>query len=158
MSVTKFLSLILATSCLLLCNGRRINSTRGKLELKKTPSIPHTKMDTIYEGFSKIKIAGYEKAQNSSTESFFVINESDFYLKGINLSIEYLNSNSEQLHQNTMTINCDIPPLSTRSLTVKSWDRQHLWYYHGTQGKHNNHCNPFDVRIRVNYLITLPDR
>ncbi len=158
MSVKRLLTILLATSCLFLCSGRRINSTRGKLELREPIPTPHSETDTLRDGFSGISIAGYEKAQNSSTESFFVINESDLNLKGINLSIEYLNTKDEQLHLNTLTIDCDIPSLHTRSLTIRSWDRQHLWYYIGTQGKHNEYCNPFDVRIRINYLIIVRER
>lgn len=158
MSLTRFITLLLALFSLFSCYGRRINSTRGKLELKVPITTPHPQCDTIRYGFSGISIAGYEKSQNTSTESFFVINDSDLNLKGINLSIEYLNTKDEQLHLTTLTINCDIPSRHTRSLTIKSWDRQHLWYYIGTQGKHNDYCNPFDVRIRINYLIIVPER
>lgn len=158
MPVTRLIILFAALCSIFMCEGRRINSTRGKLKLEKPLSTYENKTDTVYDDFSAITLAGFEKAQNSSTESFFVINRSDHFIKGLNLSVEYLNSKGEQLHLNTLTIDCDIPPMQTRSLQMRSWDRQHLWYYIGSQGKHNDYCNPFDVRIRINYLITEPAR
>lgn len=154
MPVTRLFIIFAGLCSVLFCDGRRINSTRGKLKLVPT----HESItDTIRDSLSAITIAGFEKAQNSSTESFFVINKSKFFIKGINLSVEYLNLKGYQLHLNTLTIPCDIPPMQTRSLNMKSWDRQHLWYYVGTQGRHNDYCNPFDVHIRINY-ITVPSR
>lgn len=157
MFVNRLILIIVAIFCAFMCEGRRVNSLRGKLQLKVSETTQLIKSDTIYDDFSEIKITGFEKAQNSSVESFFIINRSHYYIKGINLSIEYINLKKEQLHLNTIMLDCDIPPEQTRSLQMRAWDRQHLWYYVGSQGKHNDYCNPFDVRIRINYLIAVPD-
>lgn len=156
----KRIHLILAviTCCIFISEGRRVNSLRGKLQLKPSEVTKAVEADTVYENFTEIKIAGFEKAQNSSTESFFIINNSDNYIIGINLSVEYINRKGEQLHLNTVTLDCDIPSGQTRSVQMKSWDRQHLWYYVNTQGRHNEYCNPFDVRIRINHIIIRPER
>ena len=81
------------------------------------------------ENLSLISFTGYDKKINSSTESFFVKNNTDRTLTGIILTIEYLTPDGRQLEKKNHIIKCNIPPGETRKSDIKSWDTQHSFYY-----------------------------
>ena len=77
--------------------------------------------------------AGYDKPQASGSETFFVTNGTDRLLTGINLYIDYYTMDGRQLHKRYVTLDCKIPAGETRMIELKSWDRQHAFYYEKSQ-------------------------
>lgn len=131
-------------------------TTRNKLKLKEDVSF-ETKVDitdTIKPLKGDIGLFGYEKAQNSAAESFFVTNNTLRQIIALSFTISYLNSRGEKLHSRTETVKCSIPPSETRKIDIKSWDNQRLWYYLGSHSRHNDFGNPFDIRIHIEYFVS----
>ena len=81
------------------------------------------------ENLDRVIFTGYDKKINSSTESFFIKNNSDRTLTGISLTIEYLTPDGRQLEKKNHLIKCQIPSGETRKQDIKSWDTQHSFYY-----------------------------
>ncbi len=78
---------------------------------------------------SQILFTGYEKPQNSSTETFFITNNTDRTMTGITLYIEYLTTDNRQLHKRFVRLSCNIPPGETRLADLTSWDKQKSFHY-----------------------------
>lgn len=92
----------------------------------------------------QITFTGFDKPQNSSTETFFITNNTDRTLTGVNLYIDYRMPDGRQLHKRFMRLTCDIPPGETRKTDIESWDRQRSFYFTGsTRGR--NSGTPFTV-------------
>ncbi len=131
-------------------------TTRGKLRLREEIRVEHQEsaIDTIRPAKGEIVVSGYEKSQQSTTECFFVTNHTSHTITGITFTISYYNMRGEQLHSRTETVRCDIPPSETRKLDIRAWDRQKLWYYKHSQGRHNDNSTPFDVAFHIHYCLT----
>lgn len=152
----KRIFLILMITLFTASNAVSQKTTRGRLKLRDDVRIGQAAnaIDTIIPAKGDIVVSGFEKAQQSASESFFVTNHTPRTLTSITFTITYLNLRGEELHARTETVRCDIPPEMTRKVDIRSWDRQKLWYYKDSQGRHNDYCNPFDIRIRINHVIS----
>lgn len=91
----------------------------------------------------QIIFTGYDKPQNSSKESFFIINKTDRTLSGIVLNIDYITPDGRQLHKRIEKIPCHIPPGETRKTDISSWDTQHSFRYIESKGRPE--ANPYTV-------------
>lgn len=78
---------------------------------------------------SQIAFTGYDKAQTSSTETFFITNNTDRTMTGITLYIEYLDGNGRQLHKRFVRLSCNIPAGETRRADIDSWDKQKSFHF-----------------------------
>lgn len=87
--------------------------------------------DTIAVDSLSVRLSGYDKPNAATTETFFCTNllPDSLTLSGVVVTFEYLDMAGRQLHQETHTIRCDIPPGATRRLSVPSWDRNHAFHY-----------------------------
>lgn len=99
--------------------------------------------DTIY----KPKFSGFDKALNSSKESFFITNINKDLLTQIYLEITYLTTEGVMLHKRVVTVNCEIPSGETRRHDIPAWDTQHQFYYQKTAPAPKRQASPFIVRI-----------
>lgn len=78
---------------------------------------------------SQITFSGYEKPQQSSTETFFITNGTDRTMSGVTLYIDYRMPDGRQLHKRFVRLSCNIPPGETRLADIPSWDRQKSFYF-----------------------------
>lgn len=77
----------------------------------------------------QIAFSGYDKKISSSSESFFITNNTDRTLTAVTLYIEYLTPDGRQLHKRFYKLGCNIPAGETRKADIKSWDTQHSFYF-----------------------------
>lgn len=77
----------------------------------------------------QITFTGYDKPRNSSTETFFITNNTDRRMSGITLYIDYRMPDGRQLTKRFVRLVCDIPPGETRSADIPSWDKNKNFYY-----------------------------
>lgn len=77
-----------------------------------------------------ISFSGYEKEANANTESFLVSNNSYAPLSAIKIKIIYSDLQDRMLHTRTLTQPCFIPSGETRKIDIKSWDKQHTYFYY----------------------------
>lgn len=93
----------------------------------------------------QIQFSGFDKPGSSSSESFFITNNTDRTLSGISLYIEYLTPEGRQLHKRWVRLNCSVPPGETRKADIKSWDTQKAFHY--SESNPGRHSSPFTVRF-----------
>ena len=109
----------------------KINTTRKNLSIKtvaeQLESLNTAEEKTLTDS---INISGYDKTVTDKDESFYLTNNTEFTLSKIVVRFTYRNLDKAMLHEETYGIDCDIPPHSTRQLTVRSWDKGHTHYYH----------------------------
>lgn len=77
----------------------------------------------------QIGFSGFDKPQQSSTETFFITNHTDRTMSGVNLYVEYIDSKGRQLHKRFVRLICNIPPGETRMADIATWDKQKSFYY-----------------------------
>jgi len=94
----------------------------------------------------QIRFSGFDKAQSSNQESFFITNLTDRTMTAISLYIEYLTPDGRQLHKKFFRLACNIPPGETRKADIKSWDTQNSFYFLKSRPGRNA-GTPFDVRF-----------
>lgn len=133
----QFISILILLICFIPTYGKKV-----KLQLN-TKDIKTRKTENIYAGsfkvsrdkedstysLTQITFTGFDKKINSSTESFFIQNNTDRTLTGITVTIEYLTPDGRQLEKRTHQIKCNIPAGQTRKTDLRSWDKQHSFYY-----------------------------
>lgn len=78
---------------------------------------------------SQIEFTGYDKAQTSAVETFFITNRTDRTMSGVSLYIDYRDSEGRQLHKKFVKLNCNIPPGETRMAEIQSWDKQKRFHF-----------------------------
>lgn len=96
-----------------------------------------------------VKFSGFEKTLRSRRESVHATNLTlSDTVTSLEIEIEYLDTKGRQLHQRTVSIDCEIPPGQTRMLDFSSWDKQQVWHYRLSKPpRSNSQANPFDVKI-----------
>lgn len=77
----------------------------------------------------QIAFSGFDKPQQSSAETFFITNNTNRTMSGVNLYIEYRDEEGRQLHKRFVRLICNIPPGETRMAEITSWDKQKSFYY-----------------------------
>lgn len=93
----------------------------------------------------QISFSGFDKPGRSTTESFFITNNTDRNMTGVTLYIEYLTPDGRQLHKRFLNLSCDIPAGETRKADIRSWDTQRSFHYDkSVAGKRTS---PFTVRF-----------
>ena len=81
-----------------------------------------------------LSFKNFDKTASSSQESFFITNDTPWHLSRVVLGIRYLRADTDEtLHERTATIDIDIPAGATRQAVIKSFDRQHSYYYYRSQ-------------------------
>lgn len=131
------------------------NTTRKNLKLdKEVFAMENADTDTIhFPPSDSISLSGYEKAHSSTKETFFVTNHSDRYVEKICVTLTYTDMHGSILHKRDLNLDLDLPAGETRHIAYKFWDPHKLWYYKGTQSKHNAYSSPFDVSYKIVYAI-----
>lgn len=99
--------------------------------------------DTIY----KPRFSGFDKALNSSKESFFITNINKAHLTQITFDITYFTTDRVMLHKREIILNCEIPSDETRRYDISAWDSQHQFYYLKTGPSPKRQGTPFVVGI-----------
>lgn len=94
----------------------------------------------------QIKFSGFDKPQSSGNETFFITNNTDRIMSGVNMYIEYFDESGRQLTKRFIRLSCDIPAGETRQAVIKSWDVQKSFYYEKSTSSRRG-GSPFKVAI-----------
>lgn len=145
------LSLLLIAACWLPVQGRRIRVSHNAaaaeaLRIEDNGALSVTDSLTLA---ADIRLSGYDKTRESSTESIFVTNQGTSTLLSLKLRVEYKDMDSRQLHQRTVSINCRIPSGETRMLSFRTWDTQHSFFFHRSRRPARTQATPYDVVVTV---------
>ena len=121
-------------------------TTRKKLVKAEQDVTAVTESTTLSS--DSITIADYDKPLRSNYETIFVTNRHQRKLVQITINIDYIGMNGSQLHSRSVTVECDIPPGTTRQLQMRAWDRQKAFYHHTTRSKPRSpHARPYKVVV-----------
>lgn len=105
-----------------LLTGREIVLSDSLSDLKES--------DGIFQELNKISFVGFDKESGSNFESFIIKNEGTQRLRGFKVRVDYLDLQGRMLHSRTVEDTCLVPAGETRRIDVKSWDKQHTFYYY----------------------------
>lgn len=94
---------------------------------------------------SQVVFAGYDKPRGSATETFFITNNTDRVLTGINLYIDYRTLDGRQLHKRFYPLRCNIPPGETRQASLPSWDKNKSFVYEKSRDTGRNPGTPYTI-------------
>lgn len=106
-----------------------------------------------------ITVAGYEKTLRSNTESMIISNHTADDITAVGLDIQYLDMKGRMLHRCTQKVSIPdgIPRGESRMVSVPSFDRQGLFYYHlSPKPKRATRATPFKVAVTVSYICIPP--
>lgn len=144
---------------------KQVNTTRKHRTAASRPKIPSVGqglvqvLDTVaLPKGDEVTLTGYDKALHSARESFFIVNNTDRRLQGVNVTVDYYDVDGGKLHSTTETVYCDIPAGESRNVSRKGWDRQRSFYYHKNPPyRPRTVATAFDVKGKVNYALALPE-
>jgi len=112
--------------------------------------------DTIlFPAADSVTVAGYEKTLRSTTESMIITNHTASEVTALGLDITYLDMKGRMLHRvaQSVTPPSGIPSGESRMVSVPSFDRQGLFYYHlSPRPKRASRATPFKVAVKVSYI------
>ena len=121
-------------------------TTRKKLVKAEQDVTAVTESTTLSS--DSITIADYDKPLRSNYETIFVTNRHQRKLVQITINIDYIDMNGSQLHSRSVTVECAMPPGTTRQLQMRAWDRQKAFYHHTTRSKPRSpHARPYKVVV-----------
>lgn len=127
---------------------------RAKVEM--ADSVPHAVADTIVSpAVTHVVVSGYDKALRSRKESFFVTNRLDVAgtIVKVDLTIGYYDMKGRELTSRRASVDCDIPPGSTRNMTIPAWDTQQSFYYHRSQRPRRAVATPYNVKFTIDRVV-----
>lgn len=93
----------------------------------------------------QVTFSGYDKPQQSSAETFFITNNTDRTLTGVNLYIDYRMADGRQLTRRFFRLSCVIPPGETRMAEIESWDKQRSFVYEKSKSSARHPGTPYKV-------------
>lgn len=126
------LPLILIVAAIFPLSARRkVNTLRPQLTpLSVVEELQQTGPADTLRYADRITFSGYSKALNDANETFFVTNETPFHISRLCVKFTYSTPDGTMIHEEFHDINCDIPAAATRQISVRSFDRQHNFYYY----------------------------
>lgn len=112
--------------------------------------------DTIvFPPSDSVVVAGYEKTLRSTTESMIVSNHTSHDIRSLGLDICYMDMSDRMLHRVSREVSPEdgIPSGESRMVSVPSFDRQGLFYYHRSpRPKRAARATPFKVNVKIRYI------
>ena len=153
------LALLAPALCISGRKGKKPDPQRvGHTASARTTAKPVSTCDTIMlPPADSITVAGYEKTLRSNTESMIISNHTAYDLTAVGLDIQYLDMKGRMLHRCSQSVKLPdgIPSRESRMVSVPSFDRQGLFYYHlSPKPKRTTRATPFKVAVTVSYICT----
>lgn len=93
----------------------------------------------------QVTFSGYDKPQQSSVETFFITNNTDRTLTGVNLYIDYRMPDGRQLTRRFFRLSCKVPAGETRTAEIPTWDKQRSFVYEKSQASSKHPGTPYSI-------------
>ena len=128
-------------------NKKEAVSDREEAEMAKGSFMVASQCTDCNNGYKleQISFTGYDKPRQSSVETFFITNNTDRTLTGINLYIDYRMTDGRQLTKRFFRLSCSVPPGETRMAEIPSWDKQHSFVYEKSASTGKRPATPYTV-------------
>lgn len=147
---------ILSLTFILNTYGRE-NTTRKKLQASvvKDVFIDTIIVDDVKSYYEKaVTMRGYAKRFNESKETFMLINNTNLYLSQVELLLKYFDVEGVLLHERTELIFCDLPPYSSRQLSIKTFDEGRKFHYIGSKSGKGSVAYEISMRL-LSYSVKI---
>lgn len=135
--------------------GRRY-AKPGAPKARRTPAeavAEAARLDTVAPAPADMAVAGFEKTLAATRESMFVTNLTARPVEALGLRITYTDMAGAMLHTAVHDVEACIPPGETRMVSVPSFDRQKVFYYHLSPAPARARAaTPFQVTVAVTYI------
>lgn len=128
----------------------RVKSTRKNLQ---TAVSVETLIDTVQVADaavfcdSVIVMRGYSKRAGATKETFMLTNNSNLYITAVEITFRYTDTEGAPLHERTEIVSCDLPPYSSRQLSIKTFDEGKKFYYH--KSKPTKGAIAYNVAVKI---------
>lgn len=148
--------LLLFPLLLLLLTPCGVNARLPKLKRAKAASDTVVTGDTITASTASISLAGYDKPNSATRETFFVTNNlrGDSLLLWFEVELTYTDMAGRMLHKRVVAKSCSIPSGETRLIEVSSWDRNNNFHYHRSTPPLRRASSPYRVASRPLRLLS----
>lgn len=134
------------------------STSRGALRVSPDAGIaPQAteRHDTIHEGLdSLVSLRAYDKPLRATRETFHVTSHCSERILAMGVRIEYLSLGGSPLHAREAEVELDLEPGATTLASLRSWDRNHSYFYRLGPQPRTSGVIPYDVRITVRYVVT----
>lgn len=148
---------VLLCYVLVVNSSERVNSTRKNLQ---PTVVTETVVDTIaiddVTAFceSVVTMRGYSKRIGDVKETFMLTNNSNLHLSQVELQLRYRDVEGVLLHERTELIPCDLPPYSSRQLSIKTFDEGRKFHY--IRNKSGKGAVAYEIEMRlISYSIKI---
>lgn len=102
---------------------------------------------------SLIELSGFDKPLNSNYETFFLRNNGSANLLRLWITLDYTSVDNTPLHSRKETVRTDIPADNSRQISIRTFDRQHSFYYYRSRiPRTEQGVAPFKVRITIDSI------
>lgn len=130
----------------------RTRTTQARLVTGDVPveRIASIAGDTITDAVDQnaVTLRGFNKRASDGKEMFFVTNNLKHRISSVRLLIRYTTLDGGMLHERTVTVPVTLAPGETQMVSIKSFDVQRLFYYHGGP-KPRKSATPFKVAVHL---------
>lgn len=126
---------------------REANATQESEQMSKGSFMVASQCTDCNNGYTlqQVTFSGYDKPQQSSVETFFITNNTDRTLTGVNLYIDYRMADGRQLTRRFFRLSCKVPPGETRMAEIESWDKQRSFVYEKSKSAAKHPGTPYRV-------------
>lgn len=150
--------LTFAALCMLACAAQNLTRRLPAQARRPAPTVRAAEpvCDTLRGPECRaLQVSGFDKPLRAVRESMFVTNTSADSVAGFGIEITYSDMRGRQLHKASHDVSTEIPAGETRRVEVRSFDRSGLFHYRlSPAGRRAAQATPFDVRVRVTYILT----
>ncbi len=157
--MSRFFIVIIFLSAVAVAVAQRTSRQRLRPEASTGASVsvetPVPQFVAVSPDSVAVSLAGYDKPQRSSRESFHAINSDTVWIGALALTFTYFDISGQMLHRAARRVAADLPPGETRLVTVPSWDRQRAFYYiHSAPQRTAG--TPYEVTIDIDTVFVAP--
>lgn len=144
------LTAIIAAAVAAAAPARRYAKPGATRAAAAADTAPAAVYDTVAADTSRIQVAGFEKTLASTRETMFIVNGLDRPVEGLAMDIIYSDMSGRMLHTASHTVAAHIPAGESRMVSVPSFDRQKVFYYHLSPAPTRARvATPFKVQVTV---------
>ncbi len=151
-TTTQLLAALLVTLLAALPAQARTRTTQRNLGNPKIelPALPPDSSLAQAAGVEAgaVTLRGYSKRASDSRESFLVQNNTSHRMAHVTLLMRYTTVGGAMLHERTVTVPVSLAPGASQLVSIASWDKQRLFYYHAGPRPRKS-ATPYRVAFRL---------
>ena len=90
---------------------------------------------------------GYSKRAGATKETFMLVNNSNMHISLVEFLFRYNDMSGNVFHERAAEVKCDLPPYSSRQVSIKTFDEGGKFYYY--KSKQGRDAIAYDLKIKL---------